>query len=169
MPKSSHYGFDGYDNIDNFLIDVLHSAGILLDKHGLIQYDKKSGIFEPTALGQVASNYYIKPQSISTYNELLKSHMGPIDLLKIFGLSFEFKYIPVREEEKQEISKLMEKVPYPIKGSMDEPSSKMNVLLQCYISKLKLEGFTLMADMVFISQSAARIMRALFEICIRRG
>lgn len=95
--------------------------------------------------------------------------MGPIDLLRIFALSQEFKYIPVREEEKQEVAKLMEKVPYPVKGAMDEPASKMNILLQAYISKLKLEGFTLMSDMVFISQSAGRIMRALFEIVVRRG
>lgn len=166
-PKS--YGYDGFSGLDSFLVDVLHSAAIVLDKHGLVKYDKKLGIFTMTSLGQVASTYYIRPESISVYNEHIKPYMGPIDLLKVFGLSYEFKYIPVREEEKQEIAKLMEKVPYPIKGSMDEPASKMNVLLQCYISKLKLDGYTLMADMVYISQSAARIMRALFEICLRRG
>jgi pre-mRNA-splicing helicase BRR2 len=163
------YGYTGYSTLDSFLIDIIHSAAVLLDKHGLVIYDKKLGILQQTSLGQVASTYYIKPQSISIYNDQIKPYMGPIDLLKIFGLSYEFKYIPIREEEKLEVAKLMEKVPYPIKGSMDEPSSKMNILLQCYISKLKLEGYTLMADMVYISQSAGRILRALFEICIRRG
>jgi len=43
------------------------------------------------------------------------------------------------------------------------------VLLQAYISRLNLEGFALMADMVYITQSAARICRALFEIVLRRG
>lgn len=165
----SSYGFSGYSSLNNFLIDVLHSAACVLDRHGLIVYDKKLGVFQGTSLGQVAATYYIKPESISVYNEHIKPNMGPIDLLKVFGLSYEFKFIPVREEEKQEVAKLMEKVPYPVKGSMEEPSSKMNILLQCYISKLKLEGFTLMADMVYVSQSAARIMRALFEICLRRG
>ena len=167
--NKSSYGLSTYDNFDSFLIDLVHSAATILDKHGLIKYDKKVGVLSSTSLGQIASTYYIKPESISTYNELLKPFMGPVDLLRIFGLSQEFKYIPVREEEKQEVAKLMEKVPYPVKGAMDEGSSKMNVLLQCYISKLKLEGFTLMADMVYISQSAARIMRALFEICIKKS
>lgn len=40
----------------------------------------------------------------------------------------------------------------------------MNVLLQAYISQLKLEGFALMSDMVYVTQSAARLMRAIFEI-----
>ena len=46
---------------------------------------------------------------------------------------------------------------------------QVNVLLQCYISKLKLEGFAMVADMVYIQQSAGRIFRAIFEICLKRG
>jgi pre-mRNA-splicing helicase BRR2 len=40
--------------------------------------------------------------------------------------------------------------------------------MQAYISGLKLEGLALMADLVYISQSAGRLMRCLFEICLRR-
>jgi pre-mRNA-splicing helicase BRR2 len=58
----------------------------------------------------------------------------------------------------------MERVPIPIKESIEEPSAKVNVLLQAYISQLKLEGFALMSDMVYVTQSAARLMRAIFEI-----
>lgn len=47
---------------------------------------------------------------------------------------------------------------------MEEPSAKVNVLLQAYISQLKLEGFALMADMLHVTQSAERLMRAIFEI-----
>lgn len=46
---------------------------------------------------------------------------------------------------------------------------QVNVLLQAYISQLKLEGFALMVDMVYITQSAGRLMRALFEICLHHG
>lgn len=45
---------------------------------------------------------------------------------------------------------------------------QVNCLLQAYISGLKLEGFSLMADMVYVEQSAARLMRAIFEICLYR-
>jgi pre-mRNA-splicing helicase BRR2 len=30
-------------------------------------------------------------------------------------------------------------------------------------------GFALVADMVFVQQSAGRIIRAMFEICLKRG
>jgi pre-mRNA-splicing helicase BRR2 len=34
---------------------------------------------------------------------------------------------------------------------------------------LKLEGFALVFDMVFVTQSAGRLMRAIFEIVLCRG
>ena len=43
------------------------------------------------------------------------------------------------------------------------------MLLQAYISQLKLEGFALVSDMVYITQSAGRLVRAIFEICLHRG
>jgi pre-mRNA-splicing helicase BRR2 len=82
----------------------------------------------------------------------------------VFSLSGEFRNIAVRDEEKLELQKLMDRVPIPIKESIEEPSAKVNVLLQAYISQLKLEGFALMSDMVYVTQSAARLMRAIFEI-----
>ena len=41
--------------------------------------------------------------------------------------------------------------------------------LQAYISRTRLESFSLTADMMYISQNAPRIARALFEIALRRG
>jgi Sec63 Brl domain len=41
--------------------------------------------------------------------------------------------------------------------------------LQAYISRLKLEGLALSTDMVYVTQSAGRLMRCLFEIVLRRG
>ena len=63
----------------------------------------------------------------------------------------------------------MERVPIPIKESVEEPSAKVNILLQAFISQLKLDGFALMSDMVYVTQSAGRLMRAMFEIVLHRG
>lgn len=56
--------------------------------------------------------------------------MGDIDLCRLFSLSEEFKYVGVREEEKAEVAKLLERVPIPVKEGVEEPSAKINVLLQ---------------------------------------
>jgi pre-mRNA-splicing helicase BRR2 len=79
----------------------------------------------------------------------------------------------VHQEEKLELVTLLERVPIPVKESVEEPAAKINVLLQAYISQLKLDstsrlfypvslsfflytGFVLAADMVFVQQSAGR-------------
>jgi len=43
-------------------------------------------------------------------------------------------------QEKLELSKLLERVPIPIKESVDESPAKINALLQAYISGLRLDG-----------------------------
>jgi len=63
----------------------------------------------------------------------------------------------------------MMKVPIPVKESIEEPSAKVNVLLQTYISRLTLDGYALISDMSYITQSAGRLMRALFEIVLSRN
>nr|XP_049704306.1 putative U5 small nuclear ribonucleoprotein 200 kDa helicase isoform X2 [Helicoverpa armigera] len=149
--------------------DLVHTAASLLDKAGLIRYERKSGHFQPTELGRIASHFYCTYETMQCYAQLLKPTLGEIELFRVFSLSAEFKHIAVREEEKLELCKLMERVPIPIKESIEEPSAKINVLLQAYISQLKLEGFALMADMVYVTQSACRLLRAIFEIVLHRG
>ena len=144
--------------------NLIHSAALQLEKSGLLKYDRKSGNFHPTEMARIASHFYCTHESMATYNQLLKPNLSEIELFRVFSLSSEFKHISIREEEKLELNKLMERVPIPIKESVEEPTAKVNILLQAHISQLKLELFALMSDMVFVTQSAARLMRAIFEI-----
>ena len=150
-------------------VDLVHSAALVLEKSSLVKYDKKSGRLQSTELGRIASHYYITHTSMLTYNHHIQPMISPVELFRVFALSEEFKYIPVRQDEKMELAKLLGRVPVPIKESVEEPQAKINVLLQAYISRLKLEGLALMADMVYVTQSAGRILRAMFEISLKKG
>jgi pre-mRNA-splicing helicase BRR2 len=46
----------------------------------------------------------------------------------------------VREEEKLELAKLIDRVPVPVKESLDEPSAKINVLMQVRFDRARLRG-----------------------------
>lgn len=148
--------------------DLAYSALVLLAKYGLIKYNYKENIIISTDLGKIASYYYISYQSIKNYEIQLQPHFTEIELFRMFTTSEEFKYVPIRNEEKIELQRLMEKAPIPINESVDDPMSKINVLLQAYISRLKLDGFALMADMVYIVQSAGRLFRAMYDLSIRK-
>ncbi|KAL9125726.1 MAG: hypothetical protein Q9217_005118 [Psora testacea] len=157
------------DALEQKRVDLIHSAATVLEKSSLVKYDKKSGKLQSTELGRIASHYYITHNSMLTYNHHIQPMISPIELFRIFALSDEFKYIPVRQDEKLELAKLLGRVPIPVKESIEEPHAKINVLLQAFISRLKLEGLALMADMVYVTQSAGRILRAIFEICLKKG
>ncbi|KAI6716850.1 hypothetical protein JHW43_000583 [Diplocarpon mali] len=160
----------GEDNaLEQKRVDLIHSAATVLEKSNLVKYDKKSGKLQPTELGRISSHYYITHSSMLTYNHHIQPSITPIELFRVFALSDEFKYIPVRQDEKLELAKLLGRVPIPVKESIEEPHAKINVLLQAYISRLKLEGLALMADLVYVTQSAGRILRAIFEITLKKG
>ena len=161
-----------YENDESLLqkrVDLVHSAATVLARCRLIKYDPVEGTLSPTEWGRVASHYYLSHNSMKTYGELLSETVTDIDLFRIFSMSEEFKNIPVRSEEKLELNKIKEMVPIPIKESIDEPTAKINILLQSYISRIRLEGFAIVSDMVYITQSAGRILRALFEMCLKFG
>ena len=77
--------------------------------------------------------------------------MNLIDIFRLFALSNEFKFVPIRENEKLELQKFVERVPIPVTGTLDEPATKINILLQAYISRFKLEGYDLNSDMVYVT------------------
>jgi activating signal cointegrator complex subunit 3 len=113
--------------------------------------------------------------------------------------SSEFENIVVREEEQDELEILARKAcPLEIKGGPTDKHGKISILIQVtvvelllffsvsfipedclsfrnliyfqvYISRASVDSSSLHSDAQYISQSLARIMRALFESCLRRG
>jgi len=161
--------YEGDSALEQKRVDLIHSAAVVLEKSNLVKYDKKTGKLQATELGRIASHYYITHSSMLTYNHHIQPSITPIELFRVFALSEEFKYIPVRQDEKLELAKLLTRVPIPVKESIEEPHAKINVLLQAFISRLQLEGLALMSDLVYVTQSAGRILRAIFEITLKKG
>jgi pre-mRNA-splicing helicase BRR2 len=109
-------------------VDLVHAAAHVLEKCSLIKYDRKSGQLSPTELGRISSHYYITHNSMATYNQHIQPGISAIELFRVFALSEEFKYIPVRQDEKLELANLLTKVPIPVKESVEEPQAKISVL-----------------------------------------
>eukprot|EP00127_Corallochytrium_limacisporum_P005628 Clim_evm7s210 gene=Clim_evmTU7s210 len=150
--------------------ELIHAAATLLEHADLIEYAVSDGTMIATKLGHVASQYYCSVKTMQTYNQLLESYMTDIDVLKCFSLSSEFRNLNVRQEESLEMTRLVERVPVPIREAATDSSAKVNVLLQTYISQLPMQdAYALTADMVYISQSAGRLMRAMYEVCLAKG
>ncbi|KAE9388442.1 Sec63-domain-containing protein [Gymnopus androsaceus JB14] len=123
-------GVDFSDESDSGLIqkraDIIHSAAVIL--------------------GRIASHYYVTYTLMQVYNQHLRPTMSMLELFRVFALSLEFNpafvltSLQVRQEEKMELAKLQERVPIQVMERVEEPAAKINVLLQAYISQLKLDG-----------------------------
>ncbi|XP_024368754.1 DExH-box ATP-dependent RNA helicase DExH14 isoform X1 [Physcomitrium patens] len=149
---------------------LITDAARELDKAKMMRFDEKSGNLYVTDLGRVASHFYIQYTSVETYNEMLKRHMNEAELIHMVAHSSEFENIMVREEEQQELAQLVRShCPFEVKGGPEDKYGKINILIQVYLSRGFVDGFSLVADSSYINASLGRIMRALFEICLRRS
>ncbi|XAR63795.1 DNA helicase [Bertholletia excelsa] len=145
-------------------------AARALDKAKMMRFDEKSGNFYCTELGRIASHFYIQYSSVETYNEMLRRHMSDSEVIDMVAHSSEFENIVVREEEQNELEKMVRTYcPLEVKGGPTSKHGKVAILIQSYISRGYIDSFSLVSDASYISASLARIMRALFEICLRRG
>ncbi|KAI4335915.1 hypothetical protein L6164_014511 [Bauhinia variegata] len=150
----------------SLVIDVARA----LDKAKMMRFDEKSGNFYCTELGRIASHFYIQYSSVETYNEMLRRHMNDTEVINMVAHSSEFENIMVREEEQNELEMLVRtSCPLEVKGGPSNKHGKISILIQLYISRGFIDTFSLVSDAAYISASLARIMRALFEICLRRG
>ncbi|KAF9667696.1 hypothetical protein SADUNF_Sadunf15G0050500 [Salix dunnii] len=149
---------------------LVTDAARALDKAKMMRFDEKSGNFYCTELGRIASHFYIQYSSVETYNEMLRRHMNDSEVIDMVAHSSEFENIVVREEEQNELEMLLRSsCPLEVKGGPSNKHGKISILIQLYISHGSIDTFSLVSDAAYISASLARIMRALFEICLRRG
>lgn len=122
-----------------------------------------------TDLGRIASHYYIKHDTIDNFNSMLFPHLSDSEALHVLCSSAEFSQLKIRPEEIPEIDTLKREVSVAFKGSSDDVSGKVSILLQSYLTDKHMKSFTLQMDTNYVVTNAGRIARALFEISLKRG
>uniref|UniRef100_A0A8B9PMV7 Activating signal cointegrator 1 complex subunit 3 n=1 Tax=Apteryx owenii TaxID=8824 RepID=A0A8B9PMV7_APTOW len=145
---------------------LVTEVGRKLDKARMIRFEERTGFFSSTDLGRTASHYYIKYNTIEVKYIVL---FWEGDILAIVSKAEEFEQIKVREEEIEELDTLLNDFcELPAPGGVENNYGKINILLQTYISRGEMDSFSLISDSAYVAQNAARIVRALFEIALRK-
>ncbi|XP_059501244.1 activating signal cointegrator 1 complex subunit 3 [Stegostoma tigrinum] len=155
--------------LEKYRRDLVIDAGRNLDKAKMVRFEERTGYFSITDLGRTASHYYIQYSTIETFNELFNAHKTEADIFALVSKAEEFEQIKVREEEVEELLQLLDDYcQLPVAGGAENTYGKVNILLQTYIGHGELDSFSLISDTAYVAQNAARIVRALFEIALRR-
>lgn len=155
--------------LTEYRTELITGAARQLDKARMIRFDERTGQFSATDQGRIASHFYIKYDTVEVINDHLKSLMTEADIFALVSQSQEFHQIKVRDEEMEELEELHHSCEMQIPGGVENSYGKVNILLQSFVSRRSLEGFSLVSDQAYVAQNAARITRALFEVCLKKG
>ncbi|KAJ3135746.1 hypothetical protein HK100_002436 [Physocladia obscura] len=170
-----HYGLDWKvleddPNLGKRSGELITIAAKNLHKAQMIVFDERNGFLTPKDLCRISSSYYIRSATIEVFNEMMRPSMTEADVFSMLSHATEFENIKLREEEVVELKNLLKNSSYcDVKGGADTPYGKTNILLQSYISRSVINDFALVSDCAYVAQNAARILRALFEICLSRN
>jgi activating signal cointegrator complex subunit 3 len=150
---------------------LIREAARALDGARMARFDERSGQIYTTDAGRVAAHYYLRCASMEAYNEALQPSMSLSAIFAMLAGSSEFENLAPREEEMPELESLAgsSACPVDVRAALSSREGKASVLIQAYISRARLEAFSLTADTAYVSQSVVRITRALAELVLRRG
>lgn len=149
-------------------MELVRNAATYLSTNRMINFDPQSGNLGMTTLGRVAAHFYIQAESVVVFNEYMAVKPFPrdADLLMLVASATEFDNVRVRPEEQSELDNLQQKCPLELEGPINDSVTKTFVLLQMFISRIRPKGFTLISDTNYIASNAARVSRAIFEMCL---
>ena len=117
------------------------------------------------------SHYYINYVTIETINDHLSNrYMTETELLELLACADEFSQLKIRDDELDELDLLYStQCHVPVKGGVENIHGKVNILVQSYVSRAQLHSFSLISDMAYVNQNVVRLIRALFEIVLKRN
>lgn len=86
--------------------EVITEAAKQLDACQMIRYDETSGNLAVTDTGRVASHFYIRYDTVETFNEILSATMNDSQVLNAICRAQEFENVKVRDDELTELDGL---------------------------------------------------------------
>ncbi|XP_011704031.1 PREDICTED: activating signal cointegrator 1 complex subunit 3 isoform X2 [Wasmannia auropunctata] len=156
-------------NLEKKRKELVDFAAKALDKAQMIRYDVRTGDLNTTDLGRIASHYYLKYDTVEIFNELQKPIMTEAEILAMISRAQEFEQLKVRDDEMNELDELMQECELEPHGGVENVHGKVNILLQTFLSRIRVNTASLISDQAYVTQNALRIARALFEIMLRRN
>lgn len=172
------YGISGDEKADDPMLrgrclELVKQAALDLASNKMINYHEGSGNLGMTTLGRVAAHFYIRAESVSTFNESLGITGSPTDagLLKMVASASEFENVRVRQEEQSELDTISGNCPLELLGPVHDAATKTFVLIQAFISRERPKSFTLISDTNYIASNAGKfhLLSSCFEARTKRN
>ncbi|CAF4658766.1 unnamed protein product, partial [Rotaria sp. Silwood2] len=120
-------------------------------------------------LGMIAAYYYINYRTIELFNKSLTSNIKFHTLADIISNAAEYEDIPIRRNEENILKQLSTHLPNKLTNvKFNDPHVKTNLLLQAYLSRIKLSS-ELQKDTDEILIKAIRLIQACVDVLSSNG
>ncbi|KAJ1513380.1 hypothetical protein HMI54_003032 [Coelomomyces lativittatus] len=167
LKNPRHYGLQ-LDPQDPLLLhhrrSMVEQAATHLCLMNMVHYHAPSGLLAPKALGRIASHFYILHSTMAMMKASVRPGMMLADVLQFLCQCPEFSQIKFKEQDAMAIDQLQPHCYCQIDSTLSDDAQKINVLLQAYISNHPLNTFV--SEVLLITQNAARLLRAFFEVAL---
>jgi replicative superfamily II helicase len=148
-------------DLQNAQVKILRTAAQTLQECRMVRFDPHTGTLGVTEAGRIASHFYIQHETMRLFLEELRldeeqleelengdpapvTDISEARLLSLVAQASEFEQVKLRDEEVSDLRQLaLNACPIDIRGGIETPHGKVNVLLQAHISRAKVKEFSL--------------------------
>ncbi|RKP04511.1 Sec63 Brl domain-containing protein [Thamnocephalis sphaerospora] len=178
----TYYGLEDPSaaGVSRFLSRLIDDALEELRRSGCVDTDVDTSANEPgvgdrtlcaTALGRIASYYYLQHGTIRIFRERLTPDTGMAQLLRLLCDATEYSELPVRHNEDQMNQELERDLPLKLNGrnEYDSPHAKAFLLLQAHFSHAELPIADYVTDTGSVLDQSVRILQAMIDVAAELG
>ena len=160
----SYYGVEDAtaEGLNAFLLTLVKDTLGELEQAGLIRC---RDVVEATALGRIASYYYLHYTTMTTFMQRLSATADLIDILGCLSWASEYSELPVRHNEDSMNEALARQCRWPVPKDWDSPHVKANLLFQCVLSRAELPISDYYTDTRSVLDQCIRILQAMVDVC----
>lgn len=172
LQNPSYYGLDNVDPkaMNVYLSSLVSKALRTLQDSFCLEVDTDERSLISTALGKIASFYYMSHESIRLLYDSLQKDSSIERILKLLTQVKEYAELPVRHNEELINGDLAKMCPIPVDSStLDSPHTKAHLLFQGHFSRLQLPCSDYLTDLKSVLDQAIRLLQAIIDIVGNQG
>ena len=165
----SYYGVEDAtaEGLNQYMQQLVGGVIEQLEKAGLVS--EEAGVMEATALGKIASFYYLDYKTMAVFMAHLSPSADLISILHCLASSAEYSELPVRHNEDKHNEILAKQCRWPVSGKWDDPHLKANLLFQCVLGRNELPISDYFTDTRSVLDQAMRVLQAMIDVCAEFG
>ena len=159
----SYYGVEDAtaEGLNTFLLTLVKDTLGELEHAGLLRCHDA---VEATALGRIASYYYLHYTTMTCFMQRLSATADLIDVLGCLSWASEYSELPVRHNEDGMNEQLAKRCRWPVPKDWLSPHVKANLLFQCVLSRAELPISDYYTDTRSVLDQCIRILQAMVDI-----